>query len=67
MRLPLIAANWKMNTTVSEATRLVFAMRDGLDGVANVEKVLCPPFVSLAAVRELLKESSIKLGAQKAR
>jgi len=64
MRLPLIAGNWKMNTTVSEATKLVFTMRDGLDGIANVEKVLCPPFVSLAAVRELLKESSIKLGAQ---
>ena len=64
MRLPLIAANWKMNTTVSEATKLVFTMRDGLDDIANVEKILCPPFVSLAAVRELLKESSIKLGAQ---
>jgi len=64
MRLPLIAANWKMNTTVSEASKLVFTMRDGLDGIENVEKVLCPPFVSLAAIRELLKESSIKLGAQ---
>jgi len=64
MRLPLIAANWKMNTTVREATRLVLAMRDRLDGIAGVEKVLCPPFVSLAPLAGLLKESSIKLGAQ---
>ena len=64
MRVPMIAGNWKMNTTVSEATELVKAMRGGLDKIGNVEKVLCPPFVSLAAVRELIRGSSIKLGAQ---
>ncbi len=64
MRLPLIAGNWKMNTTVSEAVKLVASMKDRLSKISNVEKVLCPPFVSLAAVRELLKVSSIKLGAQ---
>ena len=64
MRLPLIAGNWKMNTTVSEAVALVKEMRGGLDEVANVEKVVCPPFVSLQAVRDLLKGTSIKLGAQ---
>ena len=64
MRTPMIAGNWKMNTTVSEAVELVSKMRPGLDKIANVEKVICPPFVSLAAVNELIKESSIKLGAQ---
>ena len=64
MRVPMIAGNWKMNTTVSEATELVKAMRGGLDKIGNVEKVLCPPFVSLAAVRELIRGNSIKLGAQ---
>ena len=64
MRVPIIAGNWKMNTTVGEAVELVNKMRQGLDAVDNVNKVLCPPFVSLAAVRELIKESSIKLGAQ---
>jgi len=43
---------------------LVKEMRGGLDEVANVEKVVCPPFVSLQAVRDLLKGTSIKLGAQ---
>ena len=64
MRIPMIAGNWKMNTTVSEAAELVRAMQDELDKIANVDKVICPPFVSLAAVRELIKGSSIKLGAQ---
>ncbi len=64
MRLPLIAGNWKMNTTVSEAVELVRAMLPGLERIASVEKALCPPFISLTAVKELIKGSSVKLGAQ---
>ena len=64
MRVPMIAGNWKMNTTVSEATELVKAMRDSLDKIDKVDKVICPPFVSLVRVGELIKGSSIKLGAQ---
>jgi len=60
----MIAGNWKMNTTVSEAIDLVKAIRADLDKVRTVETVLCPPFVSLTAVRELLKSTSLKLGAQ---
>ncbi len=64
MRIPMIAGNWKMNTTISEATELVKAIRAGLDQIDSVDKVICPPFVSLTAVKELIKGSSIKLGAQ---
>ena len=64
MRVPMIAGNWKMNTTVNEAVKLVGEMRPLLDPIGNVEKVVCPPFVSLTAVREILKGSSVKLGAQ---
>ena len=64
MRVPMIAGNWKMNTTVSEAIDLVNEIGPGLDEIENVEKVICPPFVSLAAVRDLIEGSSIKLGAQ---
>jgi len=60
----MIAGNWKMNTTVSEAIELVREMRQGLDKIDNVDKVICPPFISLVAVGELIKGSSIKLGAQ---
>jgi len=64
MRVPMIAGNWKMNTTVSEAVELVNEMRPGLDGIDGVDKVICPPFVSLALVKELIKGSSLRLGAQ---
>ena len=66
MRTPLIAGNWKMNTTVGEAIKLVTELRQGLGeiDIDNVEKVLCPPFVSLAPLKELIEGSSIKLGAQ---
>jgi triosephosphate isomerase len=64
MRMPLVAGNWKMNTTLSEAIALVKKMRPGLEPIEGVEKVICPPFISLAAIKELLKGSSIKLGAQ---
>ncbi|NQT05787.1 MAG: triose-phosphate isomerase [Dehalococcoidia bacterium] len=64
MRTPLIAGNWKMNTIVPEALELVRAMKDELEKIASVEKVICPPFVSLAPVKELLAGSTIKFGAQ---
>ena len=64
MRVPIIAGNWKMNTDIEEAITLVREMKGGLEKVESVEKVLCPPFVSLAPIRDLLAGSSIKLGAQ---
>lgn len=64
MRLPIIAGNWKMNTTVDEAVALVRDMLGGLDDIGGVEKVVCPPFVSLAEVKPVLDKSSVKLGAQ---
>ncbi len=53
-----------MNTALSEAIALVKKMRPGLGRIKGVEKVICPPFVSLAAVNKLIEGSSIKLGAQ---
>ncbi|UCC59634.1 MAG: triose-phosphate isomerase [Dehalococcoidia bacterium] len=64
MRKPIIAGNWKMNTSTSEATELVKAMKKKLVSITGVDKVLCPPFVSLSLVKDLIKGTSIKLGAQ---
>jgi triosephosphate isomerase len=64
MHTPIIAGNWKMNTTVEEASRLVREMLEKLDAVDGVEKVLCPPFISLAMIEQIIKGTSIKLGAQ---
>ena len=64
MRTPLVAGNWKMNKTVAEARDLVTAMSMPLDKIAGVEKVLCPPYISLMAVSNMLENSSIGVGAQ---
>jgi len=64
MRIPMIAGNWKMNTTLAEASALVKEMREGLEHMTSVETVLCPPFLSLPLVKELLLGLSIKVGAQ---
>jgi triosephosphate isomerase len=62
--MPIIAGNWKMNTTATEAAELVKAMKKKLNSISGVEKVLCPPFISLTTVKDLIKGTSIKLGAQ---
>lgn len=64
MRTPIIAGNWKMNKTIAEAVNLVREMQPELNEVQGVDKVLCPPFLALAAVKELLGSTTIKLGAQ---
>ena len=64
MRMPFIAGNWKMNTSVEEAATLVEAMLAELDRIGNVEKAVFPPFISLQAVKDVSKGSSVKLGAQ---
>jgi triosephosphate isomerase len=64
----LVVGNWKMNTTVPQAVELAQSIRHKLDNPPpeGVEVVLCPPFISLTAVRDALLGSSIKLGAQNA-
>jgi triosephosphate isomerase len=64
MRVPMIAANWKMHTTVEEAIELIIKMRYELDRIDGVEKVICPPFISLDALKRRLEGSRVKLGAQ---
>lgn len=64
MRKPVMAGNWKMNKGPEEAVALAAAIRTQVADVATVERILCPPFVSLSAVYGALSASSIALGAQ---
>ena len=60
----LIAANWKMYKGPAEAAAFCLGLREHeLDGV-NV--VICPPFVSLAVVVQLLAGTEIGVAAQNA-
>ena len=64
MPVPIVAGNWKMNTTVAGAVDLASKIGKGLGSISGVDVILCPPFVSLAAVRKAIHGSSIKIGAQ---
>ncbi len=63
MRPIVIAANWKMHTTPSDAADLAseIARRTAEPSVA---RVICPPYVCLAAVGEALVGTGIEVGAQ---
>ncbi len=64
MRKPLVAGNWKMNKTISEARQLTIDLIHELREIESVEVVLCPPFTALTAVEESISKTNIKLGAQ---
>jgi triosephosphate isomerase len=65
MRQPIIAGNWKMHLgRVDEALAFVRKIRHPLNEIDGVERVVCPPFTVLASVAEILRPTSIELGAQ---
>jgi triosephosphate isomerase len=53
-----------MNTTIAEGLALVDAMLPRLQSFASVERVVCPPFISLAAISDRLSGTDIAVGAQ---
>ncbi|MFD0680004.1 MULTISPECIES: triose-phosphate isomerase [unclassified Paenibacillus] len=63
MRKPIIAGNWKMFKTVSEATAFVNEVK-GKAEVDGVESVICAPFTNLPALVEAVKGTTLKVGAQ---
>ena len=63
MRKKIIAGNWKMNKTPSEAVALVNEMKDKVAG-AECDVVVCPTAVCLPGVIEAAKGSNIAVGAQ---
>lgn len=65
MRKSLIAGNWKMYKTPGESVEFVKSLIENTKDYDDRDVLICPPFTSLSAVSDvLLKNSSIKLGAQ---
>ena len=64
MRKPMIAGNWKLHKTISEATSLVSELIPAVASNQNVEIVVAPVYTALAIVAEALAGSNIKLAAQ---
>src|SRR6187431_651293 len=63
MRDVIVAANWKMNTTPADAGELARTIA-ARTAEPTVERVICPPFVCLAAVGEALMGRGVAIGAQ---
>ncbi len=64
VRKPLIAANWKMYKTVGEAENFINEFLPLVNGVNEVDIVICPPFTCLPAMSQGLKDNRVMLGAQ---
>jgi triosephosphate isomerase len=65
MRRIMIAGNWKLHKTPSEAAEFVGALAGVLGrGDAGCDVVVCPPYVALTAAVDAAKGTRIRVGAQ---
>jgi triosephosphate isomerase len=64
MRKKIIAGNWKMNKTGTEAASFARDLKIKTLNINKTEIVVCPPYIAIMPVYEILKESRIKIGAQ---
>ena len=63
-RKPFIAGNWKMYKTAPEAAETAARLKDLVSDVADVDIMIAPPFTAIAAVKEVLGDSSIHVAGQ---
>ena len=65
MRKPVLAGNWKMYKTIAEALSLVGELRASLDAApVSREVVVAPPFTTVSAVAQALRDSGIQVAGQ---
>ncbi len=60
----VIAGNWKMHKTNSEALQLANQIRIKTTDIRKTRVIICPPFTALSVVYEVIKDSDMHLGAQ---
>jgi triosephosphate isomerase (TIM) len=63
-RTPLIAGNWKMHKTVSEAEEFIAALLPRVSSVHGVDVAVCPPFLDLQAMVDSTRGSRVQVYAQ---
>ena len=63
-RKAVIAGNWKMNMTPSEAVAAVKKTAELTEGKNGCDVILCVPFVDIAPAVEAAKGTHVKIGAQ---
>ncbi|WP_243388214.1 triose-phosphate isomerase [Bacillus kexueae] len=64
MRKPIIAGNWKMHKTLSEAKSFVKEVKTLVPSVEKVDAVVCSPALFLGQLVDEVKGTELKIGAQ---
>jgi len=64
MRTKLVVGNWKMNKTIREAEAAVDSFIKVVGGKPDIDVAICPAYLTIPRVRELLKNTHVKVGAQ---
>jgi triosephosphate isomerase (TIM) len=64
MRKPIIAGNWKMHKTLSEAKKFIEDVNGLVPSNDKVESVVCAPALFLGQLVEAAKNHDLKIGAQ---
>lgn len=64
MRQLLVAGNWKLNGTRQSINSLLQAILGGMQDVKKAEVAVCAPYIYIPQVAEMLKKSTIAIGAQ---
>ncbi len=64
LRKPIIAGNWKMHKTLSEAKSFLSEVKGLVPSADKIESVVCAPALFLESLVEIAKEYDIEIGAQ---
>ncbi len=64
MRRPFVAGNWKMNGNRVGARKLAAGVAEGVSGLNGVEVAVCPPYVHIPDVVEVLSGTTVLVGGQ---
>ena len=64
MRRKVIAGNWKMNMTPSQAKALIEETKPLVAGKDNCDIIFCVPYVDIHAAQQAACGSNIKIGAE---
>jgi len=64
MRTPFVAGNWKMNKAPDAAAAFVREIAPGLNAIDGIDIAVCPPFLAIPAVAQVLAGTKVGVGAQ---
>src|SRR5690606_33652888 len=60
-----IGTSWKMNKTLAEARQFAEALKAAdANRCADIQRFVIPPFTAVREVKQILSDSSVKVGAQ---